>query len=266
MLVILSNNIGRSQVNDSIVKPTATDLLLSQPNFSIYRDNYFVTGTTLKESPSTQNSDVKYQISIKHLLSRKPVFDNAYAFITYTQKSFWKVYKESSPFEDINFNPGIGLMRPYTSKKGRIGYYSVMLEHESNGRDSITSRSWNFVSLNWRTELNDRVFLKTKVLIPFAVADENSDLLDYVGFADVGMTYVLKKEKLYTDVLLKKGANWDWKGAVQVQLVYSPFKSANQYFMLQWYHGYGEGLLDYDKKTSFVRFGIIIKPNFMNFF
>lgn len=256
----------KAQENDSIERPTATQIFLSQPNFSIYKDNYFITGTTLRETPSKENLDIKYQVSFKHLLLRKPVFDNVYAFITYTQKSFWSIYKESSPFEDINFNPSIGLMRPYTGKNGRIGYYSLMVEHESNGRDSLASRSWNFISLNWRGELNNSMFLRTKVLIPLTVGDENSDLLDYVSFADAGMTYVFKKDKLYADILFKKGATWDWKGAIQTQLVYRPFMSSNLYLMLEWYYGYGEGLLEYKQKTSMLRVGIIIKPTFMNFF
>ena len=255
-----------AQTNDSIKKPTGTEIFLSQPNFSIYKDNYFITGTTLSEKPTKNNSDIKYQISFKQLLSRKPVFDNVYPFITYSQKSFWDVYRESSPFEDINFNPSIGLMRPYTDKKGRIGYYSLMAEHESNGKDSIASRSWNFISFNWRGELNNKIFIQTKVLLPYKVADDNSDLLDYVGFAEVGATYVFKHDKLYADLLFKKVGKWDWKGAIQAQIVYRPFKSSNQYLMAQWYYGYGEGLLDYRKKTNMIRVGLIIKPAFLNFF
>jgi phospholipase A1 len=35
---------------------------------------------------------------------------------------------------------------------------------------------------------------------------------------------------------------------------------ANQYFFIQWYNGYGEGLLEYNRYGSMLRAGIAIKP------
>jgi phospholipase A1 len=258
--------------NDSINKlkaankVTATEIFLSQPAFSTYKDNYFSTGTTLRELPSADNSDAKFQISIKYRLSKNPVFDNVYAFLTYTQKAFWDIYKESFPFRDINFNPGIGLIRPYMSKKGKLGYYSLMVEHESNGKDSISSRSWNFASLNWSEEISRKLLLEAKIVLPIGSKSDNPDLLKYIGYTDLGLTYIFKPQRLYAKINLKTGASWSWKGSVETQLIMKPKESSNLYLMLQGFHGYGESLLQYDKKVSMIRVGIIIKPNFMNFF
>ncbi len=52
------------------------------------------------------------------------------------------------PMTDLNFNPGIGLTKPLFVKNRYIGKVSLIIEHESNGRDSIWSRSWNKVSLS----------------------------------------------------------------------------------------------------------------------
>ncbi|EJL62784.1 phospholipase A [Flavobacterium sp. CF136] len=258
--------------NDSIIKLeaanklTATEIFLSQPAFSTYKDNYFSTGTTLRELPSSDNSDAKFQISIKYRLSKNPVFDNVYGFLTYTQKAFWDIYKVSFPFRDINFNPGIGMIRPFMNKKGKLGYYSLMVEHESNGKDSISSRSWNFVSLNWSEEISRRVLLEAKIVLPFGSKSDNPDLLKYIGYSDLGLTYIFKPQRLYAKINLKTGASWSWKGSVETQLIMKPKESSNLYLMLQGFHGYGENLLQYDKKVSMIRVGIIIKPNFMNFF
>lgn len=257
---------ANAQNNDSINKSKATKILLSQPSFSMYKDNYFITGTAFKENATINNSDAKFQISFKYRIDQKPVFDNVYAYLTYTQKSFWDIYQESSPFGDINFNPGIGLIKPYMNKKGRLGYYSLMLEHESNGKDSIYSRSWNFISLNWSAEINSRLLIETKAVIPFSYKTENPDLLKYVGYGDIGFTYVFLPQKLYTKIILKKGASWDWKGSIETQLFFKPVQSSNFYLMLQGFHGYGENLLEYNKEVNMLRFGIVIKPNLMNFF
>lgn len=253
--------------NDTIQKKnTATEILLNLPSFTMYEDNYLITGTTLKESPDKNNSDVKFQISFKQLLFRKPVVENAYAYLTYTQKAFWDVYKESSPFAEINFNPSIGLIRPYTTKKGTIGYYSIRIEHESNGRDSIYSRSWNFVSANWNAEITKKILLGAKVSIPFSSLENNPDLIKYIGYVDIRATYVFKPKKLYADIWVRKGASSDWRGTIQAQVFFKLFRSENQYLMLQWYNGYGESLIDYQRHTNMIRFGIVIKPNYLNVF
>lgn len=252
--------------NDSIEKKTATAIFLSQPNFSMYKDNYFITGTSFREGPSINNSDVKFQISLKYRINQKPLFDNVYSYLTYTQKSFWDVYQKSSPFGDINFNPGVGLMRPYMSKKGRLGYYSLMIEHESNGKDSISSRSWNFISLNWGAEVSPKLIIDAKVTIPYGSLSDNPQLPKYIGYGDLGLTYVFIPQKLYAKVILKKGADWDWRGSVETQLFFKVIPTSNLYMILQGFHGYGENLLQYNKEVSMIRFGFVLKPNFMNFF
>lgn len=48
--------------------------------------------------------------------------------------------------KDLNFNPGIGLGHLIVYHNKYIGKGYLMLEHESNGKDSTASRSWNKVT------------------------------------------------------------------------------------------------------------------------
>ncbi len=43
-------------------------------------------------------------------------------------------------------------------------------------------------------------------------------------------------------------------------------KTANQFLFVQYYNGYGEGLLDYNKYHSMLRVGIVIKPTLFSEF
>lgn len=88
------------------------------------------------------------------------------------------------------------MIRPYMNKKGKLGYYSLMVEHESNGKDSLSSRSWNFVSLNWSEEISRRVLLKAKIVLPFGSKSDNPDLLKYIGYSDLGLLYIQTPEAL----------------------------------------------------------------------
>lgn len=71
---------------------------------------------------------------------------NTFLDVTYTQKSFWDIYRTSLPFPDNNFNPGlsIGKLIIRNNQLKKIAIFSF--EHESNGRDSIDSRDWNYFS------------------------------------------------------------------------------------------------------------------------
>ena len=119
----------------------------SRPYFSLYKDTYFVGGTVLGGEPTIHNSDVKFQISFQQRLTKSNLPWNTYLYLFYTQKAMWNVLERSLPFHDLNFNPGIGLSRFIIMKNRLVGKATLMIEHESNGRDETASRSWNKISI-----------------------------------------------------------------------------------------------------------------------
>ncbi len=58
------------------------------PPFSIYKDNYFITGVPLNREIDGETADAKFQISIRHRLTRSRLPFNTFLYLTYTQKSF----------------------------------------------------------------------------------------------------------------------------------------------------------------------------------
>ena len=87
----------------------------SIPPFGIYKDNYIVTGTSFSGGRVTKdNSDAKFQISLRHRLIKSILPLHTYLFLTYTQKSFWEIYKDSKPFYENNYNPTLGFGMPIT--------------------------------------------------------------------------------------------------------------------------------------------------------
>jgi phospholipase A1 len=248
-----------------ITGKAADSIFNSQPYFTIYQDNYFITGIPLNERATKYNSDAKYQISFKQLLTKNVLPFHTYLFLTYTQVAFWDVYRNSSPFAEIDFNPSLGLAKRLSYHDRFIGVASLILEHQSNGRDSISSRSWNRVSLSFQGPVSSKAVLTLKAWLPFAYKDDNPDLLQYLGYGEASLTYAFLPKKLLLDVTLRKG-NSDWKGSAQAQIDYRPFKGGNEYFMLQWFQGYAESLISYRDKVSMIRIGIIIKPSYLNFY
>ena len=101
--------IGERIVANAYNADSIRGILDKMPYFTLFKDNYFVGGTTLGHKPTAANSDVKFQLSIAQRLTKSKLPFDTYLFIQYTQKAFWNVFQESLPMKDLNFNPGIGL-------------------------------------------------------------------------------------------------------------------------------------------------------------
>ena len=236
------------------------------PYFTLYKDNYFMAGTALGSRPSAINSDVKFQVSIAQRVTKSTLPFNSYFFIFYNQKVFWNVFQESMPVHDLNFNPGIGLSKLLIVKDRVVGKASLLIEHESNGRDSIFSRSWNKISLCGSIYLSPQFMVHAKYWIPIVDGINNKDILRYCGMYQSGIQISSRDKKFGLAVTLVKRKGWNFNYNTIVELNYRLFKKDNQYLFLQYYNGYGENLLDYNKYHSRLRLGIVIKPKFFSEF
>jgi phospholipase A1 len=165
---------------------------------------------------------------------------------------------------DLNFNPGIGLTKPLYSKNRFIGKTTLIIEHESNGRANEESRSWNKISLATDILIDPTIMVYGKVWIPIIDGENNRDILDYCGLYQFGLSYMPLSKRFGGSIFLTKRRGWNLNYNTVVELSYKIFPKENQYLFLQFYNGYGEGLLEYNKFHSQIRAGIVIKPRFFS--
>ena len=234
-------------------------ILDKQPYFALFKDNYFIGGIPIGEKITSRNSDVKFQISVSQRLTKSKLPFDSYLFLQYTQKAFWNVFQASLPMRDLNFNPGIGLGHLIIRKNKYIGKAYVMVEHESNGRDSIENRSWNKLTLGAAVLLNKNWEVQFKGWIPVIDGKENDDILKYNGIFQVAANYRTDNRRLNLGLILTKRLTW-FSFNTQVELSYKFNNNENQYFFVQYYNGYGENLLEYNQFKSILRVGFVIKP------
>lgn len=230
------------------------------PSFGLYKDNYFIFGTTIGQKPTKENSNVKFQVSIAQRLTKSTLPWNTYLFLFYTQKVFWNVLEKSLPMTDLNFNPGIGLAKPLIVKDRFIGKLILLLEHESNGRDGLESRSWNKISAGASIMIDPTFTVHGKFWIPIVDGENNKDILDYCGIYQMGCSFMSPNRRWGASVILTKRRGWKLNYNTIIELNYRLFKRDNQYLFMQYYNGYGEGLLAYKEFHSTLRVGIVIKP------
>lgn len=237
------------------------------PAFTIYKDNYVVTGTSFAGGKITKyNSDAKFQISLRHRLYRKLLPFKTYIFLTYTQKSFWDIYRKSAPFAENNYNPSIGFGRNFIRNKRIEGIGFLQFEHESNGRDSIYSRSWNRVTFTGIYIPDQNFTIQAKLWIAMMVAKENKHLTRYAGIGHLAGTYTNDDGRFTTSVVMQKRGGWNLNANWQVDVAYRLFKFDNQYIYLQFFNGYAESMIDYKQFSRYVRIGFVIKPNSVSIF
>ena len=251
---------------DAYIADSIRHELDSRPYFSLYKDTYFVAGTVLGGEPSTWNSDVKFQISFQQRLTKSKLPFHTYLYLFYTQKAIWHVFRNSLPFYDLNFNPGIGLSKHIIMKNRLLGKITLMAEHESNGRDGTASRSWNKVSLAGEAYISPSLMAHAKYWIPIVDGKYNRDILKYMGLYQAGFQAKSNDDKWVLDMTLVKRAGWNLDFNTIVQLGYRINHNSNQFIMLQYYNGYGEHMLDYDQYHSRIRLGLLIRPRFFSDF
>ena len=238
----------------------------SRPYFSLYKDTYFVGGTVLGGKPTEYNSDVKFQISFQQRLTKSVLPGHTYLYLFYTQKAIWHVFRNSLPFYDLNFNPGIGLSKHIIMKNRLLGKLTLLAEHESNGRDGTASRSWNKISLAGEAYISPFLMAHAKYWIPIVDGQYNGDILRYMGIYQAGFQAKSLDDKWVLDMTIVKRKGWDFNFNTIVQLGYRINHNSNQFIMLQYYNGYGEHMLDYNQYHSRIRIGLLIRPRFFSDF
>lgn len=237
-----------------------------QPSFGIYKDNYFTFGIPVGHTPNKHNSNVKFQVSVAQRLTKSVLPWHTYLFLFYSQKVFWNVLENSMPMTDLNFNPGIGLVKPLIVKNRFIGKAFLLAEHESNGKDGVMSRSWNKISIGGNIMIDPNFIVHGKFWIPIVDGGENRDILDYSGIYQMGLQWFTPSRRFGAAVTLVKRRGWSLNYNTILEFNYRIFRGENQYLFAQYYNGYGEGLLEYKRFHSMFRVGIVIKPRIFSDF
>ena len=238
----------------------------NQPYFGIYMDNYFIFGPAIGPKITRKNTNIKFQISIAQRLTKSTLPLGTYLYLFYTQKVMWNVLEKSMPMTDLNFNPGIGLAKPLFVKNRFIGKVILCLEHESNGRDEDASRSWNKISLGANIMVDPMLMVHGKFWIPIVDGMNNKDILDYSGIYQVGLQMFSPNRRFNLGITLVKRRGWNLNYNSIIELSYRLWKRDNQFLFMQYYNGYGEDLLEYNKFHSQLRVGIVIKPRLFSDF
>jgi len=141
--------------------------------------------------------------------------------------------------------------------------WRVGAEYESNGQRRLQSRSLNtlFVQTSWNFDLaNGKRLTFFPRIYQYADKGENPDIKQYRGYVDWKMRYG-REDGLIFSALYRHGTGG--YSAAQLDLSYAIsdriFGRIGSFVHLQLLSGYGETLLDFNKKTdTHLRIGLSI--------
>lgn len=236
------------------------------PFFGLYKDTYFIVGTKVPGIPTKYNSDVKFQISFGIRLTKNVLPWHTFLFLAYTQKTFWNVFQESLPMGDINFNPALGISKPFFNQGRYVGKLSLIVEHESNGRDGDESRSWNRVSLSGMAMIDEWLMVHGKIWIPIVDGENNRDITKYCGIYQSGVVVTTPNRRWTFGFTWVKRAGFNLNFNTIVEASWNVHKKTNLNLFAQYYNGYGEDLLHYNQFRTMLRVGLVFKPKFFSEF
>jgi len=217
------------------------------------------TGFGVGKTP-VQNSEIKFQISVKVPLAHNLFSDNDGVYVAYTQKSFWQAYNKtiSSPFRDTNFNPEIFYRIALDESVAgmNIRLLSLGFEHESNGRAEPLSRSWNRI---YGTIAAERGHLtmgaKLWYRIPeSASSDNNPDITNFLGHGEL-YAYYHSGEQTF-GLMFRPGLSAGFTPGIQLDWSFPLTGKLKGY--VQYYSGYGESLIDYNHYNNTIGIGVML--------
>lgn len=217
-------------------------------------------------------TNARYQVSFKYRLftpldPAQPDFvDNFY--FGYTQTALWDLSARSKPFIDTSFKPSFfwrqDALWQSPEKNWFIGL-ATGIEHESNGKGGIDSRSLNFAyiqpELNYRFDGGSTLSFSPRIKTYFKVAADNSDYRDYAGNVDWRLRYAQDKGLVLTGLYRSGRSGHNATTLEAAWPLRRTFLNMNGYLHVQYFQGYGQTLLGYNKKNkSQVRIGLALVP------
>lgn len=262
-----------SERTKSVNKAIANPFSISQHRLNyILPFTYISNPNTLSamglNTENVDNIEAKYQISVKLPMYVEDKVTSG-LYLGFTAVSFWQVYngEVSKPFRETNYEPEMfySWRNELTFAGYKFNQIRLGLSHQSNGQSGLRSRSWNrlFSSAMFS---DDKYFYYIKAWYRFdedekehpfdAVGDDNPDITSFMGHIELGYGTQIGDVGVTTRIRnnLKTSKN---RGSIELNLSYPISEKYD--ILLQYFNGYGDSLIDYNRHQERIGLGIQLR-------
>ena len=255
--------------NPSVITPHRLNYML--PISYMTNPNAELGNLLLDQDGELDNLEAKFQISFKAPISEHLFNQNDAVFFAFTIQSYWQLYNTdiSSPFRETNYQPEVlyWYENDYSIGDWTNKVIMVGLQHQSNGRSELLSRSWNRIFANFVWEKENWVLSfnpwyripEGKKQDPLqARGDDNPDIEKFMGNFEFRSIY--KWEEQTFSLMFRNNLRSDNKGAIELGWTFPMGRRFKGY--AQFFSGYGESLIDYNKNVNRIGIGILLTDYF----
>lgn len=217
------------------------------------------------KDPLYDNDDyeMQFQFSFKVPLAVDLFGGRMDIYGAYTNRSFWQIYnrENSEPFRETNHEPELWMR--FRNDWRIFGFTNVINSfgwvHQSNGQTEPLSRSWNRLYANFIFEKNDLVlgFQPWVWVSKDRDTSDNPDITDFMGHGEFRAAWQSNRH-VYSLMLRNQLESGFDEGAVEAGWSFPIFNYPFLKGYLQYFYGYGESLIDYDKKVNRIGLGISV--------
>jgi phospholipase A1 len=233
-------------------------------------------GSSAARQPFSRN-ETKIQLSVrtkvaKGLLKAGPEDDDSLdsLWFAYSQQSYWQIFNKdlSRPFRNTDHEPELIYIYPHQIQLPGGWNYRLSglgLVHQSNGQSDPLSRSWNRVYLMGAAEkrlgpdssltLQGRIWNRLK---DGDGIDDNPGIENFVGRAELGASWKVNQTNTL-GLTYRHSLRSEARGSTRIDWMVAP-KASPTYtglrYHLQLFSGFGDSLVDYNRKRSVISLGV----------
>lgn len=243
--------------NENLIANNRFGIGFDQPTYIL---PFYYTGNPDQNiGPTPRNQSIMKEEFKAHLSLKFPIWPHIYGSTwsigaSYTQLSYWQVYNKSQFFRETNYEPAVFVSDHYLPN----WLISSGVVHESNGRGGMYERSWNraYADLTFSGE-HWMISVKPWILIFKADSSElhNKDIAKYLGYERIVVAYKYARQEW--SAMLRNSIESGFQ-RIGLELDYSFPIHGILHGYLQYFHGYGQSLIEYNQKTNSFGIGIAL--------
>ncbi len=207
----------------------------------------------------------------KNILVRDDSTRSDSLWVGFSQQSYWQFFtgRLSRPFRTTDYEPEAMYIYPLDVGLGgsvRLRYGGIGISHQSNGRELPLSRSWNRAYLMAGLDAGNAFSMEARLwkrLHNETGGDDNPNIEDFIGRGELKATWYADVKNTFSGTVrgsLGKSGN----GSLRLEYFRALGKGNRAGGLndlrlhVQAFSGYGDSLLDYNRKRNVLSVGLAL--------
>jgi phospholipase A1 len=217
-----------------------------------------------------RNTELRLQLSVRTKVAQGLLVDSSDAvdslWLAYSQQSYWQLFtpRLSRPFRSTDHEPEIIYVAPLQSpdpERWRLRFGGAGVVHQSNGQALPLSRSWNRFYLMAGAERGPlQLHARLWTRIGEGGTDDNPGISNFIGRGELRAVWHASRRNLWS-ATFRHALKSDGKGSVRLEWFRSLADDGvgapgGLQLHTQVFHGYGDSLLDFNRKRTVFSVGL----------